>query len=430
MSFRYKLFALLMGLGFAGLALAQNSGVSAKSLLLEQDIDNYQNILSERQNEIGQLTTALNNTDASLKASIAERDRLSAELQRVVDEYGVVEEEGLELAKQMAANQTELARLALDLSALESRLQMMLVNLYKQRVGRYARALVEAQSLFDLRVRNYYLSLLSEQDVNLLYDIDVAVKAVEALQATLASQSKKQKELSERLSQKRSELESTKSKLQAQVAALEASREGQLALRRNLLEEQQRIENSLLSAQNALVVEKDRLRREAEEAARKAALAKEAAERERYQQAAANAQRRFEAIAVPESADSGFISPFSNAVLVTPYGVDGTHINLRAPQVGQAVRSVMDGVVSTSRILSANSGYVVTVQHSSTMFSAYVNLQKPLVAVGDKVSQGDILGYLGGSALVPGDILQFRVGINRSDGSLVWVDPAERLGIR
>lgn len=60
--------------------------------------------------------------------------------------------------------------------------------------------------------------------------------------------------------------------------------------------------------------------------------------------------------------------------------------------------------------------------------SAYTNLQFPVVERGDRVEQGEILGYLGGG-IIAANILQLRIG--RSEGfKLIYQDPASLLGLQ
>ena len=112
------------------------------------------------------------------------------------------------------------------------------------------------------------------------------------------------------------------------------------------------------------------------------------------------------------------------------YNQEGPYVYLKAPQAGAAVYSTMSGVVTAVAQVSANSGYLVTVQHSQDLVTAYLNLQRPFVKVGDNVTQGQTLAYLGGGTLIPASNLQFRVGIPRSGGRVAWVDPAPKLGIQ
>ena len=397
---------------------------------LEQDIASYEALLQQQQQELNDIDLILGTNKAELDASIRERDRLSEALLTLRQEQSKISAEKLAIEEEVSTNETQLASLGRDLEALEQRLQTMLINLHKQRVGRYARIFGESESLFELRLKNYYLSLLSAQDVDLLQDLDTTVSTIEQVQTELGFKLQQRQAVLDNLHRNQQELESTQTALESYVTALQDTRNGQLAQRRALLSEQQALEDSIFNSKVALDQERKRIAAEEEQARQRAESARQAAQREQYQQQATRARARSEALRVPDvSPDSKFISPFPNGLLVSAYGSEGAHINIRAPQAGTAVTSVMSGVVTTARLLSANSGYVVTVQHSSDLLSAYVNLQEPAVEINQRVEQGDTLGYLGGGTLIPPDILQFRIATIESSGRLIWVDPTQKLGI-
>jgi hypothetical protein len=52
-----------------------------------------------------------------------------------------------------------------------------------------------------------------------------------------------------------------------------------------------------------------------------------------------------------------------------------------------------------------------------------------VVATGDAVDAGTVLGYLGGGALIPPDVLHFYLRRTSGDGNGVFVDPAPVLGL-
>jgi murein DD-endopeptidase MepM/ murein hydrolase activator NlpD len=82
-------------------------------------------------------------------------------------------------------------------------------------------------------------------------------------------------------------------------------------------------------------------------------------------------------------------------------------------------------VVLGANLLSANDGYLVSVQQADGTIVAYSNLQpNPPVRPGDQVEQGDILGYLGGGGIVPPDVLKIYVRTGKNE----FIDPAKILG--
>ena len=208
------------------------------------------------------------------------------------------------------------------------------------------------------------------------------------------------------------------------------SRAGQLAQRENLLQEQTRVEDRLTGARGALAAELERLREKAAQEAARAEAEPETPRDDTFDDEAARLERLIRGLDAPTPEDEqDYAMPFPDAVVVRPYGQDGaTDVWLRAEQPGTAVRAVRSGVVYRANRITANSGYTVALQHADRLVSAYTNLQIPVVQRGDRVEQGQILGYLGGG-IIAADILQLRIG--RSEGfDLVYRDPAPLLGLQ
>jgi murein DD-endopeptidase MepM/ murein hydrolase activator NlpD len=87
-------------------------------------------------------------------------------------------------------------------------------------------------------------------------------------------------------------------------------------------------------------------------------------------------------------------------------------IDYAAP-MGTPVRSVGDGVVTWAASKGAN-GKMVTVRHNSVYSTYYLHLSRfaPDIRVGDRVSQGQIIGYVGSTGLSTGPHLDFRMTKN------------------
>jgi murein DD-endopeptidase MepM/ murein hydrolase activator NlpD len=95
------------------------------------------------------------------------------------------------------------------------------------------------------------------------------------------------------------------------------------------------------------------------------------------------------------------------------YGVD-----YGAP-VGTPVMTTADGVVLEARYKRAE-GNVVRIKHSSRIETSYLHLSRFAgnVKPGTKVTQGDVIGYVGKTGLATGPHLDYRV---RDGGK--WIDP-------
>ena len=82
-----------------------------------------------------------------------------------------------------------------------------------------------------------------------------------------------------------------------------------------------------------------------------------------------------------------------------------------------------DGVVKISKY-SATAGEYVQIDHGNGNYTRYLHMKKGsrTVSVGDKVFQGQVLGYMGATGNVTGAHLHFDIKVNGS-----YVDPAPYL---
>lgn len=426
---KFVVALLLVGSLVANLAVAQVDLSSDVRQGLESDIRDYQSLLQDRAQELADIQAELGSTAAALAARISERDSVSAELVERRREREQVEGQIAELDARRVATEERIAVLDDRLAEMGSRVSELLVNLYKQRGSRLSSGLSRTDSFHDLRVRNYYLGLLAEQDATVIGELDSLLYALQMEQSSLAEQLTTLREAESRLLAVETELAATESRLARIVEELNSTQQGQLALRQDLLNEQARIEQSLGDLDAQLQAEIARLRQV--EAEQRAAAAQYAQDRERQlaaQREADLARNRIEVLTEPLAPlSSGFVRPVEEARLLTRFGEGSSGVNIQASVSNAAVRAVGPGIVVAVSYLGANLGYMVGVEHGGGLVTVYVNLRPPVVEMYDSVSQGQVLGYLGGGTLTPNDVLQFYAR-RGAGGSGPYVDPAPLLG--
>ncbi len=404
---------------------------------LEGQIAGFEEILSDRRAELSRLESALSRLNTRLDTQLAERDRLSA---RIV-ELGAQQEairartQTLERAQRLAA--VRIQGLEARSERLERQLQELIMSLHKRRGGRTLGALSQTDTLFDLRVKNYYLSRLTDQDVALLETFNQTSAALNRARTARAARVRSLRGEARQLATNQGALETAQADLETLITELSSTRAGQLAQREALLQEQSSIEANLTGARGELAAELERRREETArlvaqaEAARQTAAENDAAAEAdpEFAEEAARLERIIRSLDTPEPQNAvDYTPPFPDPVVVRPFGQAGaTDVWLRAPEPGNAVRAVRAGVVYRASMITANSGYTVALRHGPNLISAYTNLQTPLVEIGDEVAQGDILGYLGGG-IIEANILQLRLGRIR-DFDIIYQDPAPLLGL-
>lgn len=79
-----------------------------------------------------------------------------------------------------------------------------------------------------------------------------------------------------------------------------------------------------------------------------------------------------------------------------------------AATYGTPIRSVGDGTVVMAR-WNGSYGNMVSVRHNSTYTTNYAHMSKFAVSYGDKVKQGDVIGYVGSTGLSTGPHVHFEM---------------------
>jgi septal ring factor EnvC (AmiA/AmiB activator) len=440
------IFLLVLATGF--MSFAQEN---AQTRALDAEIARSQEILKQQQDAIAQLERELANISSEIQETVRERDRISQRLAELRQEREVLQRDIEVLEAQLLETQAEIVLRQENIAALEERIQGLLLNLHRQRAGRYARVLAQAETFHDLEVKNYYLSLLTQQDVALINQLADEVAALAEAQERQVRQKQDLEATEAQLADTERQLETTLAEHTQTISRLQATQEGRQALRRERLGEQQDLQATIARAAREREKLIRQLQAEAMELRRRAQEATLAREQERLRQQAVQAEQRAQALAEPPpaatveqpttgsstqptptpvaTAGGEFAHPFPNPRLLSGYSADQIYVVLQAERDGSAVQAVLDGVVQYAQFHSANSGYAVMISHNSGLSTIYQNLQQPSVRPGDRVTQGQVIGALGGGSLFRSDMLVFFVGIPRGS-SISFVDPAPRLGFR
>ena len=78
-----------------------------------------------------------------------------------------------------------------------------------------------------------------------------------------------------------------------------------------------------------------------------------------------------------------------------------------AAPTGTPILAVGDGVVTKSSYTKGNGKYV-KIRHNSTYETQYLHMSKRAVTAGERVRQGQVIGYVGSTGLATGPHVCFR----------------------
>lgn len=407
-------------------ALAQQGVDTSTRDALEQEIAEYERLLQERNADIARIQQELGGTATTLQARIADRDAVSSNISSLRTERSALQAAMAQLELDLAATAAEIDRILGDLASLQDRISALLVNLYTQRSSRYARVLSEATSYHNLQVRAHYLSLLTQQDVDLVNELDRVRLALLEAQARQSDQLAEHAAAEDRLRANEENLVQQQASLQGIIGELESTQAGQRAQQQALLQAQNEIESAIRNLGNRLEAEIRRLQEEEARLQREAAQAfLDQRQRDDLLQEAEQTRELIDNLTaplLPASTDFGW--PVASPTIYSSFGFqNNSYLALRADRANAPVVAIEAGVVFNVMNLSANDGYLVVIRHGNELLVSYTNLQVPVVRAGQYVAKGELLGYLGGGALVDADVLKLWVMVGST-----FVDPQARLG--
>ena len=128
-----------------------------------------------------------------------------------------------------------------------------------------------------------------------------------------------------------------------------------------------------------------------------------------------------------EPASEGWIVPCSYVMLTSPFGereaptagASTFHqgVDLAGPE-GTPIYAARSGTV-TIATSSRSAGFYVSINHGDGFSSVYMHMTHFVVSVGQKVSQGQLIGYMGSTGISTGSHLHFGISLNG-----VYVNPA------
>lgn len=345
---------------------------------LEQSRRRIEEIRAERerlQRQQARLQGQLQDVSSELRNLDRQRDyteRLVREIERQISGLG----------SQLAQTTAELTLAQDNLAERRAVLDRRLVDIYKRGPLYTWRVLLSAESFGDLLARYKYLYLTSQQDRDLLDDVQ---------------------RLSERITRQRgqlvvvrSQLDTRKVERQAELrryAALAADRNARLRRLRQTSQE---------TAERLTVLERDEAR-----------LNELLASLERRAAARAGGARRPGTITTEDlgqldwPVDGTIVYRFGRDTLPSGGIIRWNGIGIGAP-AGTPVKAVAGGRVALVQRLSTY-GLTVVLEHGDGYYSLYMQLATATVEAGQAIERGQVLGTVGGANTDYGPHLHFEI---------------------
>lgn len=441
---RKKLVSILAGIMAAIMVLSLIfSIIPAASAASSSEIQAQINNLKNKKKELGQKRQEL---EAEIKANDDEITQMVAQKNVVEQEIGFLYAEIANINQQIAAYNLLIADKQDELDVAEAR-YVELSNKNKERVRTmeeegelsYWAVLFKANSFSDLLDRLNMVEEIAAADQRRLNELREAADAVVEAKNVLQSE--------------KDELENTRMELAETEAQLEAKRQEANDILQELIAKGADFEKLLIEAED----EADLLNQNISDLEKEYQEAK-ASEEEAYWAAywatyvpptttaatepptqattSSNTEAPTEATTpsegesteetkapeatTPPTSGEGWIRPCYYVYVSSPFGeresptagASSNHqgIDLAAPE-GTPIRAVRSGTVTAARYGSSG-GYQVVINHGDGYSSAYLHMTHFIVGAGQKVLQGEVIGYVGSTGISTGNHLHLEILYN------------------
>lgn len=374
------LMVLLFGLSLAGLHVSPL--LERASAVTQSDIDEMKNSIDEIAGQIDELEDQLADIEddkeqalqqkAYLDQQIALINQQIADTQTVIDEYSTL----------IAEKQTEISDLQAKEEAQYTLFCQRVRSMEEQGSVSYLAILFNSASFAELLDNAMLVGEIMDYDQAIIDQLEATRAELEDAKAVLESEQAEQQALQDTQEASRAELQVQEAKATALVHQIAAQQSEYESAIEELEAEDARIQSEMEAAQRSL-------------AAQNAGVVSEA----------------------------GFYWPVPGYYTLTSgfgyrvhpvYGTTRHHngTDIAAPK-NTPIGAAKSGVVTTSQYSSSYGNYVI-VNHSDGYSTLYAHMTSRAVSVGDVVTQGQTIGYVGSTGVSTGNHLHYEVWYNGS----------------
>ena len=378
---------------------------AASSSEIQKTINDLKNQAQEIADQGAALQKEIDANQSDTQSTIDKKSDIDKQISiteaEIQNTNALIQQYSLLIAQKQSELEDALARQAEMNETYKARLRAMEEN----GTISYWSVLFKATDFSDLLSRIDSIHEVAEADQRMLKELEAISLEIEADRESLENELAAQ--------------QAAKDALAEQEATLQAQRAEADALLIDLAAAYDNLTDEYLANE----AEEEALRKEIMEAqaAYEAALSAEEAERLAQQNQNNVAGSGSTSNVTPST--SGFVSPLPGGAYVTCaygwrihpiWGDQRFHsgVDLAASQ-GTPIYAIAAGTVTTAAYGDAN-GYYVSISHGNGYGSVYCHMTNYIVSVGDSVSQGQVIGYVGSTGWSTGPHLHFEIHVNGS----------------
>jgi murein DD-endopeptidase MepM/ murein hydrolase activator NlpD len=287
-----------------------------------------------------------------------------------------------------------LVRLRARLHEARIALGRRLVELYQADQPDLVTVVLDARGFADLLERGEFMRRVSQQDQRIIRQVASAKAQATALAARLAVLEARQRRITDVVLRRRDEIAGAKRELVGARAGLDSARAGRQRVLTRVRGSRHRLEGALSSLR---------------------------AEQSKIQRTLMAAQGGSGVAAGPIRRGSGAMIWPVNGPITSPFcerrAWESCHpgVDIGVPG-GTPIRAAAAGRVALQQSEASSGGYgnFTCIQHTGSLSTCYAHQSRFAVSMGQSVSQGQVIGYVGCTGRCFGDHLHFEVRINGS----------------
>ncbi len=382
---------------------------AASSSEIKKQIDEMKEQNEEIQGQIDALRDQVDANDGEILSLVNRKNTIEQEAQLITQQIANINRQIAAFNLLIADQQTQLDEAEARLRELTEKNSERIRAMEEEGDISYWSVLFQASSFSDLLDRISMMNEIELADKRRMEQLSEAAREVTVAQAQLKTEKQAQEE--------------TRQELKTAEAELEAKRAEADEVLRQLVQKGTEFE--------ALLEESEKLQDELmAEIAQKEKEYKEAQHEEWLATYVPPTTWPSDDVAPSPQAPTsrGWVSPLSYYVVTSPFSNDRLHpslgyvrphngVDLGAAQ-GTPIYAARSGRVTVAAFQANGAGNYVTINHGDGFSSIYMHMTHYIVSVGQQVSAGQVIGYVGNTGLSKGAHLHFGISYNGT-----WVNP-------
>ena len=361
---------------------------------IKEDITDLKVENAQIQAQIDAIRTQYNANASEIQALIDKKNAVDQEISLLHEQITNVNEQLRIYGQMVADTQERLDESNAKLTHLNKQYKDRIQAMEEEGEVTYWQVIFQSRSFTDFLDRMNIVDEIAAADTRRLLDLQVAAANVESNQQILAGEM--------------ADLQETRQQLADSEQALEAKRTESDEILRELIARQAEFQEALDQSealQSELMKELAQKQKELQAAQYKEELVKMAL---RGENPPSNATWREPVSGYTITSAFGYRKAPTKGASTYHQGID------MACPTGTPIYATRSGTVTAASYQAGGAGYYVSISHGDGFASIYMHMTRYVVAKGQAVSQGQLIGYVGSTGVSTGPHLHFGISYGGS----------------